>query len=219
MGRRPLPGRATANTKAEPVDSPAIVAFDFDGTLTVRDSYSAFLRWRCGQAAYLTRMARLGPAALSYLFHHDRGRLKAALTKEFLAGAQREALEEEAKAFAREIAQDLLRADALATWRWWRAREATMVICTASPEIIVAPFARALGANALLGTKLEYNGKGTVTGAFATPNCRGEEKVRRLRAHFGDGIRLAAAYGDTSGDKPMLKIADEKGYRVFKSKP
>jgi phosphatidylglycerophosphatase C len=25
-----------------------IVAFDFDGTLTVRDSYTAFLKWRAG---------------------------------------------------------------------------------------------------------------------------------------------------------------------------
>lgn len=219
MGRRPLPGRAASNTTAEPDDSPAIVAFDFDGTLTVRDSYSAFLRWRCGQRRYLTGMAKLAPAATSYLLHRDRGRLKATLTTEFLAGIKREALEEEAKAFARKFAQDLLRPDALATWRWWRAREATMVIVTASPEIIVAPFARALGASALLGTQLKYDRRGRVTGAFTGPNCRGPEKVNRLRAHFGADVRLAAAYGDTSGDRQMLQIAQEKGYRVFRSKP
>jgi phosphatidylglycerophosphatase C len=54
-----------------------------------------------------------------------------------------------------------------------------------------------------------------VTGAFAGPNCRGEEKVRRLRVAFGDGVRLAAAYGDTSGDAEMLAIADKPGFRVF----
>jgi len=58
-----------------------------------------------------------------------------------------------------------------------------------------------------------------VTGAFTGPNCRGMEKVNRLRAHFGGDIRLAAAYGDTSGDRQMLQIAQEKGYRVFRSKP
>ena len=30
---------------------------------------------------------------------------------------------------------------------------------------------------------------------------------------------LIAAYGDTSGDREMLKIAEEKGYRVFKGRP
>ena len=112
-----------------------------------------------------------------------------------------------------------MRADAVATFRWWRSRGATVVIVTASPEEVVAPFARALGAAALLGTQLEYDAKGKVTGAFACANCRGDEKVNRLRAHFGEDVRLAAAYGDTSGDTAMLQLADEKGYRVFKSKP
>jgi len=28
-------------------------------------------------------------------------------------------------------------------------------------------------------------------------------------------VRLAAAYGDTGGDREMLQLADVKGYRVF----
>lgn len=219
MGRRPLQGRATTNTTPEEPDSPALVAFDFDGTLTVRDSYTAFLRWRVGPWRYWIGMIRLVPAAISYLFHRDRGRIKAQATREYLKGAPRETLEEEARVFAREMAQSLLRSDAVATWRWWRARGATTVIVTASPETIVAPFARALGATALLGTQLAYDENDRVTGAFACANCRGDEKVRRLREHFGEDVRLAAAYGDTSGDHAMLKLAEEKGYRVFKSKP
>jgi phosphatidylglycerophosphatase C len=93
------------------------------------------------------------------------------------------------------------------------------VIVTASPETTVAPFARRLGAEALLGTQLVFDGAGRVTGAFAGPNCRGEEKVRRLRAVYGPDVRLAAAYGDTSGDTEMLAIADEAGFRVFRQRP
>ena len=219
MGRRPLKGRATTNTTPEAPDAPAIVAFDFDGTITARDSYTAFLRWRAGAWRYWVGMVRLAPSALAYLFHRDRGRIKAAATKEFLYGVPRETLEEEARTFAREMAQGLLRSDAVSTWRWWRARGATTVIVTASPEVIVGPFARALGASALLGTQLAYDENDRVTGAFACENCRGDEKVRRLRAHFGDDVRLAAAYGDTSGDHAMLKLAEEKGYRVFKARP
>ena len=32
-------------------------------------------------------------------------------------------------------------------------------------------------------------------------------------------LLICVPLGDTSGDKAMLAIADEKGYRVFKSKP
>ena len=42
-----------------------IVAFDFDGTLTWRDSFLAFLAWRAGPARYAFGMARLAPATLA----------------------------------------------------------------------------------------------------------------------------------------------------------
>ena len=98
----------------------------------------------------------------------------------------------------------------------WGSRGAFRVIVTASPEITVAPFARRLGAEALLGTPLVFDSGDRGTGAFAGPNCRGEEKVRRLRAAFGDDMPLAAAYGDTTGDTEMLAMADVAGFRRFK---
>lgn len=222
MGRRPLKGRASSDFTSgipEMPDSPPIVAFDFDGTLTVRDSFTNFLKWRVGGARYAVGMARLAGAGLGYMLNRDRGRIKAAATREFLRGVSRQQLEDETREFAKQCAQNLMRHDAVATFRWWREREAVTVIVTASPDIVVAPFARALGASLLIGTQLAYDAQDRVTGAFATPNCRGEEKVKRLKEHFGEDIHLAAAYGDTAGDKPMLAIAEEKGYRVFKSKP
>ena len=116
MGRRPLKGRATTNTTPEHPEAPAIVAFDFDGTITARDSYTAFLRWRAGPWRYWVGIIRLAPSALAYMFHRDRGRIKAEATKEFLHGVPRETLEEEANVFAREMAQSLLRSDAVSTW-------------------------------------------------------------------------------------------------------
>ena len=58
-----------------------------------------------------------------------------------------------------------------------------------------------------------------MTGDFDGPNCRAEEKVRRLNAAFGPDLKLAAAYGDTSGDTEMLAIADEPGFRIFTGRP
>ena len=73
-----------------------IVAFDFDGTITVRDSFTAFLKWRAGAMRYVLGLIRLTPAALSYLIHRDRGRIKAAAVREFLRGVPRERLEADA---------------------------------------------------------------------------------------------------------------------------
>lgn len=200
------------------IEDAGVVAFDFDGTITVRDSYTSFLKWRAGPQRYMAGMVRLAPAGVGYLGHRNRGRIKAAATREFLTGVSREQLEEEAKTFAQNMAPRLLRGDALATWKRWRTRRAKLVIVTASPDIIVAPFARGLGADALIATELQFDANDRATGGFATPNCRGQEKVRRLREMFGDDLQLKAAYGDTSGDKDMLKIADHRGYRVFTAK-
>ena len=61
-----------------------IIAFDFDGTLTVRDSFTAFLAWRAGVIAYGLGLLSLIPAAGAYLTDRDRGRLKAAAAARFL---------------------------------------------------------------------------------------------------------------------------------------
>lgn len=203
-------------------DTPALnplVAFDFDGTLTVRDSFAAFLAWKAGRRRWLSGLVRLSPALLAYVFHRDRGRLKSRFVKHFLAGQSLESIESSARQFAQAHGQSLLRPDAVATWRRWRARGARIVIVTASPDVIVAPFARSLGADVLIGTRLLIDEHGKVRGAFEGANCRGAEKVRRLMEVFGPEVHLDAAYGDTSGDREMLRIANEKGYRVFTGKP
>jgi phosphatidylglycerophosphatase C len=209
----------TATPLRNPSGARPIVAFDFDGTLTVADSFTAFLAWRVDRGRHLRGLLRLAPAAALYLRDRDRGRLKAAAVREFLRGVPRAVLEQDAQAFARACSARLLRPDALETWRRWGAEGAQRVIVTASPELTVAPFALDLGAAMLIGTRLAFDAEDRVAGAFVGDNCRGAEKVRRLREAFGPDVRLAAAYGDTGGDREMLQIAEIKGYRTFTARP
>lgn len=197
-------------------DAP-IVAFDFDGTLTVRDSFMAFLIWEAGPARTALNLARLAPAALAYLAHRDRGRIKAAALRIFLRGKPIAWARERARVFAGEAR--LLRPDALACWDDWRARGARMSIVSASPEFVVAPFAERLGADELIATQVETDDQGRITGALFGRNCRGPEKVIRLRETFGPDVRLQAAYGDTAGDHEMLALAKTAGMKVFKGRP
>ena len=193
-----------------------IVAFDFDGTLTSRDSFLAFLRWQAGMGRYVTRLVGLSPSVIAYGVHRDRGRLKSRFARAFLGGLTQDEIAGLTRRFAEIHARKLLRPDAVRSWKRWQGEGARMVIVTASPEIIVAPFARGLGADLLLGTRFEFDAAGRFTGRLDGANCRGEEKVRRLREVFGDDIRLEAAYGDTGGDHAMLAIAEEQGMRLFK---
>jgi phosphatidylglycerophosphatase C len=212
---RQSPPGADAGQGETPAKYRPLVAFDFDGTLTSRDSFTAFLRWRFGARAYAAGMLALAPFAARYVLDRDRGRLKAAATQRFLGGMPRAELEAWAQTFASEQGRALLRPDALRAWRRWQSDGARLVIVTASPETIVGPIARGLGADLLLGTRLAFDAAGRVTGDFEGENCRGPEKVRRLREAFGGELRLEAAYGDTDGDKEMLALAEEQGMKVF----
>ena len=49
-----------ALVRQPPRKDQAIVAFDFDGTLTVRDSFTAFLRWRAGAGGWFGGLATDG---------------------------------------------------------------------------------------------------------------------------------------------------------------
>lgn len=196
-----------------------LVAFDFDGTLSFRDSFLAFLAWRAGPLGWALGLAALAPDTILYMAHRDRGRLKAAAARVFLKGLRQAELEAACDEFANSsLGRRLIRPDAEQCWSHWKARGAELVIVTASPEEVVAPFARRLGADRLIGTRLARDAEGRLTGAFSTANCRGPEKVERLRAVYGQGVRLAAAYGDTAGDREMLELAEERGYRVFVQK-
>lgn len=196
-----------------------IVAFDFDGTLTIRDSFTEFLRWRAGRRGWAIGLARMTPAVATYARTRDRGRIKAASVRVFLKGVARTELEADAAAFCDQVWDRFMRPDALACWDEWGRRGAHRVIVTASPEITVAPFAVRLQADALLGTTLVMDAEDKVTGRFASANCRAAEKVRRLRAVYGRDTRLTAAYGDTSGDTEMLAIAEHRGFREFTGRP
>ncbi len=196
-----------------------IVAFDFDGTLTIRDSFTQFLRWRAGRRGWALGLVKMAGATAAYARDRDRGAIKAASVKVFLQGVDRSALEADAARFADHVWDKFMRPDALQVWDDWGRKGAYRVIVTASPDLTVAPFARRLGAEGLLGTHLSFDADDRVTGAFSSANCRGEEKVRRLHEAFGADLTLAAAYGDTSGDTEMLAVAEHAGFREFRGRP
>ena len=95
------------------------------------------------------------------------------------------------------------------------------VMVSASPDIYLKRVAQQLGFDALLCTEMAVM-DGRLTGDMKTPNCHGKQKVLRLKAwmaeQFGtdSGAEVVYAYGDTSGDKPMLRMAKNGFYR---SKP
>ncbi len=91
---------------------------------------------------------------------------------------------------------------------WHQNQGHDIVIVSASLDVYVDAAARAIDIPHTLSTSLELDDAGRVTGRMLGGNCRGDEKVARLREHMGDAQVELWAYGNSSGDDAMLALAD-----------
>lgn len=194
---------------------PVLSVFDFDGTLTYRDSFTLFLRVELGIPRYVTGMATLAAPATRYLAgQKSRDELKEALIRNFLTGFSVAELENLSDDFCRRVWSKLMRHAGIAEVTEQLQRGAIVTLCSASPEIILKPFAERLGVK-LIATQLEEH-NGELTGAIQGHNCRQAQKVARLEKDYGDLSQFhVRAWGDTDGDKQLLEAADEPYYRWF----
>jgi phosphatidylglycerophosphatase C len=195
-----------------------IAAFDFDGTLTYKDSFNAFLYDNFGFFNVATTFLFSLDLGLAYLFTRDRGALKSRMLFKLLGPITRAKLQGMAARFASGRGYGLFRPDARKAWDACKATH-ERVIVTASPELLVAPLAEMIGADRIIGTRLGFAADGRLTPRLDGRNCRGPEKMRRLREVYGQDVQIDHAYGDTAGDRDMLKAARHGHYRVFKAKP
>jgi len=202
-------------TPSEQQQRSILAAFDFDGTLTYHDSFVPFLRFAFGDLLFARRIVRLAPASVAYLCGRiTRNDLKARLIHTFLKGVQVAWVSERAEAYCDATWEKLMRAEGLLSVADQLRQEATVTICSASPALVLAPFAKRLGVR-LIGTELQSR-DGVLTGEIAGINCRCEQKVLRLEAQYGPLEHYTLrAWGDTLGDEQMLAAAQEANWRAF----
>jgi phosphatidylglycerophosphatase C len=201
-----------------------VAAFDFDGTLTRRDTLMPFLLEVCGPLAVARALAAVaGPAASALMVDlgerggtgHVRAAAKERLFVRLLAGKDEAELVTAGQRFAHKlIGSPGLRPDTYERWQQHLAERHEVVLVSASPQLYVDPLARLLGGEAGLGTRLQVGPDGRLTGRLDGPNCRGPEKVRRL----DDWLRATGspdptavtvyAYGDSAGDDELLRRAN-----------
>lgn len=187
-----------------------VAAFDFDGTISRRDTFLPFLQRLCGAQRLYTAIARSGSQfGQMAVGRADRDDVKDALLLRLLAGREAGEVEEAGEVYAGFLASaGRLRPDSLARVEEHRRRGHRLVVVSASPDVYLAPLGRRLGFDAVLATRLEVRPDGRLTGRMAGPNCRGQEKVNRLEAWLDGEAPSVFAYGDSAGDRELLARAD-----------
>jgi phosphatidylglycerophosphatase C len=192
---------------------PDVAAFDFDGTITERGSVWGYLTALCGRRRVLLAALPLTPQLLraALVGGSAADQTKERLFERLLEGVPLAQAEETGVNFMHRHLARQLRPTVQRRLDWHRQRGDRMVIVSASPEIYVRVAAQRLGIQGVVATRLEVDGSGLLTGRYEGANCRGDEKLRRLRQwveRWGEQPENVWAYGNSRGDLAMMRSAD-----------
>ena len=191
-----------------------ILFFDFDGTITTKDTLLEFILYSCGKVKFLLGFLLYSPLLILMKFGlYPNWKAKQHVFSYFFRGMKIDDFDSVCRRFAVDC-RYLLRPEAVKDIETAMTEGIKVYVVSASIDNWVQPFFEFAK---VLGTQIEVI-NGILTGRFMTPNCYGPEKVRRIkevltepRSHY-----YIIAYGDSRGDKEMLDYADETHFRPFR---
>ena len=190
-----------------------VYAFDFDGTLTTKDTLIEFIRYAKGSMALglgFMRYAHL--LVLMKIGLYPNYKAKQKVFAHFFKDTTLDDFNALCKAFAASSSH-LLRPNAIEAINHAIKEGSEMLIVSASIDNWVQPFFPQVK---VVGTQIEVI-DGKLTGLFLSKNCYGQEKVNRILSLYPNRHDYhLTAYGDSRGDKEMLAFADESYFKPFR---
>ena len=196
-------------------DKPALALFDFDGTISNKDSFVAFMKFTHGKPVFVMRMA------MGFLTFAGwkLGLVKSHFTKvkalrSFYKGWTEEQMTDARKRFTAEVIPNILFPKAIEKINWHKEQGHRIIVVTASCNAWLGDWTDQMHLE-ILCTEMEIK-NGVYTGGLSKPNCRGKEKVNRVKQHLNlDDYSEVYAYGNDHGDNQLLAIADHQHFREF----
>lgn len=182
-----------------------LAIFDFDGTLLPGDSavslvHYAFFHGKCTLKEYfISFLAGLGYVTKKLEPNHVKS-----LSMQYLKRMTPPEVDAFMDGFVQKKLLPRLFRQGVAQVKRHVANGDTLLLVSASSEIYMKHVLKYLPFDAMLATPTTY--QGTVSG-----NCRGEEKVRRVKAWLQEqGIEAdwaaSAAYGNSAHDIPVMTL-------------
>lgn len=192
-----------------------LALFDFDGTITRKDTFIEFIRFKAGLVRLTAGLALISPVLVLYkLKLIPNWRAKEIMFGWFFRGMSIEEFRRLGERFATTELPSLVRPSALTKIREHQASGHHVLIVTASAEAWIKPWSDQFGIT-VIATSWEVR-DGVLTGKISGRNCYGpEKKVRILERVSLSDYESISVYGDTSGDREMLTLGTLRHYRHF----
>ncbi len=183
-----------------------LAIFDFDGTISKKDSFLEFIKFTHGSLRLHTGLFYNINYVVKYFFNqYPNDKLKERLFSFFYKGMPEKELVEKGKLFSQKI-NSFCFPEALSLIEWHKNQQHEVYIITASSAIWLKHWCN-LNSVKLIATKFEViNNK--YTGNIVGENCYGKEKEKHvLRLLSGDYV-ITYGYGNDSSDKYFLDLLD-----------
>lgn len=192
-----------------------LALFDFDGTISHRDSLIDFLRYSFSLRKLIQALIILSPFLIAYkLKLYPNYRAKERLLSYFLKGLPLEDFKQLSQRYSKQRLPLILKKSALERLHWHQLEGHEVVIVSASMIHWLQPWCQSKGI-ALLASNLQVKND-CLTGKLEGVNCYGQQKVEMIHQNYSlNQYATVYAYGDSQGDKEMLELADHKFFRFF----
>jgi len=210
---------ADSDTTSLPIaegDRRYLALFDFDGTISKRDSMLAFILFTHSTPKIIFNSILFLPVFIVYgLKIIDNEKAKILLLKLFFKSWRKEEFEKYATQFSVNVLDKLVRCSARDRLSEHLKAGHEVVVVSASLSDWLAPWCEK-NSLALLATHANFSESDEFKGIQGN-NCHGKEKVRRIVEKYKlETYALVYAYGDSRGDNEMLKLANISQYKPFR---
>ncbi|WP_394002342.1 HAD family hydrolase [Luteimonas sp. WGS1318] len=194
-------------------DARDLALFDFDGTITTRETFPDFIRHAIPPRRRALGTALFAPLVIGYkLKLVPVHALRAALVRYAFKNVPLAEVEAAGASLAADLLPTLVRPEIQARIDWHRARGDTVVVVSGGFDVYLAPWCRAQGLDWICSSLAAR--EGVLTGHYAGAQCVADEKARRVRERYDlAGYRAVHAYGDTHEDHALLALADHATWR------
>ena len=187
-----------------------IATFDFDGTITRKDTLWEFLKHTHSPLQIAGNFILVFPYVLLYKIGlMNNGKAKQKLFSVFYRNWTIEHFNSYCNSF-QPIIDNCIRPDIYQTFKKHLSAGHKVIIVSASIENWITPWAMKEGVDTVIATRIEVSPQKKLTGQFVSQNCYGKEKVRRLQQMFPERNNYTLiAYGDSKGDLEIQDMADK----------
>ncbi len=194
-------------------DARDLALFDFDGTITTRETFPDFIRRAIPPRRRALGTTLFAPLVIGYTLElvpvHA---LRAALVRYAFKNVPLAEVEAAGASLAADLLPTLVRPEMQARIDWHRGRGDTVLVVSGGFDVYLAPWCRAQGLDWICSSLAVRDG--VLTGRYAGAQCVAEEKARRVRERYDlAGYRAIHAYGDTHEDHALLALADHATWR------